>query len=93
LSRVIHDWSDDKALIILRNCYEALPPSSFLYLIENCSDLLDVDLSLLSVNMLVMCESYERTSNDYKLLCQRVGFIFEDQKKLNTLQTILIFRK
>lgn len=93
LSRVIHDWSDDKALIILRNCYEALPSFGILYLIENCSDLLEVDLSLLSLNMLVMCESHERTSADYQLLCQNVGFIFETQIKLNALQTILIFTK
>ncbi len=93
VSRVIHDWSNDKALIILKNCYNALPTSGVLYLIENCSDLIDIDLSLLSLNMLVMCESHERTSEQYKLLCQNVNFIFETQIKLNALQTILIFRK
>jgi C-methyltransferase len=93
LSRVLHDWNDEKANIILKNCFKALPNNGTLYLIENCSDKIKIDLSLLSLNMTIMCESYERTSAQYILLCENAGFQFDNETKLNELQTILIFKK
>ena len=85
LSRVLHDWNDRKASIILKNCFEALPNNGKLYVIENCSDKIKIDLSLLSLNMSAMCESYERTSIQYISLCENVGFQFESEKRLNEL--------
>ncbi|PRY92003.1 hypothetical protein [Marinilabilia salmonicolor] len=64
-----------------------------LYVIENCSDKIKIDLSLLSLNMSAMCESYERTSAKYISLCENAGFQFNSETKLNELQTILIFKK
>jgi hypothetical protein len=93
LSRVLHDWNDEKATLILRNCFEALPNNGTLYVIENCSDKIKIDLSLLSLNMTAICESYERTSTQYILLCENVCFQFDIEKRLNDLQTILIFKK
>jgi hypothetical protein len=34
LSRVIHDWDDDAALTILRNCRRAIRPDGRLLLVE-----------------------------------------------------------
>ena len=64
-----------------------------MYVIENCSDNISVDLSLLSLNMSAMCESFERTKSEYMDLAQSSGFNLIDEKQLNSLQTILIFRK
>jgi hypothetical protein len=93
LSRILHDWNDEKAKIILTNCYEALPKNGILFVIENCINKVTTDLSLLSLNMTVMCESFERTSTEYIYLAQNAGFEFKQDKKLNDLQTILIFQK
>lgn len=93
LSRILHDWNDEKANLILKNCFEALPHNRILYVIENCSDKIKIDLSLLSLNMSAMCESYERTSAQYISLCENAGFQFNNETKLNELQTILIFKK
>lgn len=93
LSRVLHDWNNEKAKLILKNCFEALPNNGKLYVIENCSDKIKIDLSLLSLNMSAMCESYERASTQYILLCENTGFQFHSETKLNELQTILIFKK
>lgn len=93
LSRVLHDWNDEKANIILKNCFEALPSNGTLYVIENCTDKIIIDLSLLSLNMTAICEGYERTSAQYNSLCENVGFQFDSASKLNELQTILIFKK
>lgn len=93
LSRVLHDWNDQKATVILKNSYQALPPEGILYVIENCKDKLAISLSLLSLNMTVICESFERTSNEYIDLCESVGFALECITPLNALQSILIFKK
>lgn len=93
LSRVLHDWNDEKANFILKNCFEALPNNGTIYVIENCSDKIKIDLSLLSLNMAAMCESYERTSDQYISLCENAGFQLNSETKLNELQTILIFKK
>jgi C-methyltransferase len=93
LSRVLHDWNDKKSNFILKNCFEALPNNGIIYVIENCSDKIKIDLSLLSLNMAAMCESYERTSAQYISLCENTGFQLNSETKLNELQTILIFKK
>jgi hypothetical protein len=93
LSRVLHDWNDEKASLILKNCFEALLKGGILYVIENCSDKISVDLSLLSLNMAVMCESYERSSAEYRTICEQQNFKFQSEIQLNDLQTILIFNK
>lgn len=93
LSRILHDWNDNKANIILKNCFEALPKEGTLYVIENCADKINIDLSLLSLNMTAICESYERTTQEYISLAQKANFGFQGEVKLNDLQTILIFKK
>jgi hypothetical protein len=93
LSRVLHDWENEKASLILKNCFEALAKGGTLYVIENCTEKIDIDLSLLSLNMAVMCESYERNSTEYINLVRQAGFDFQKYIQLNDLQTILIFYK
>lgn len=93
LSRVLHDWNDEKASQIIKNAYRALPNNGYLYIIENCSDKINVDFSLLSLNMLTMCESFERSSYEYIALVNQHGFRFIEAKELNELQTILTFTK
>ena len=93
LARILHDWNDNKALKILNNCYDALPNNGSLFIIENCSDKTSVDLSLLSLNMSVMCESFERSSDQYISLANDAGFQFEGDVKLNELQTVQTFIK
>ncbi len=93
LARVLHDWDNKKASLILKNCFNALSYKGTLYIIENCTDKIDIDLSLLSLNMTAMCESYERSSKEYICLVEDNEFCFEKGIRLNELQTILIFTK
>ena len=93
LCRVLHDWADEKALTIIDNCHAALPDGGALFVVENCSDLIDDDLALLSLNMATVCRSYERSSIQYKDLVEKKGFTFVSTSKLNALQTILEFKR
>jgi C-methyltransferase len=91
LSRVLHDWDDPDALQILSNCRNAMGSNSTLYIIENCDPDVGIDLSLLSLNMAVMCRSKERSKDEYIRLCVSSGFEFDRAVKLNQLQSVLLF--
>jgi carbamoyltransferase len=85
LSRVLHDWEDKKANLILKNSFEALPEGGTLYVIENFADKIS-DIDLLSLSMAVICESYERTETEYKYLLENAGFCINNVIRLNNLQ-------
>lgn len=92
LSRILHDWDDAKASLILAKINKSIDCNGNLYVIENCTEKIE-DISFLSLNMFAICNSYERTTVEYINLCESQGFVFVEQKKLNNLQTILIFKK
>jgi hypothetical protein len=76
LKRVIHDWDDDRAGAILRNCQRAMPEHSRLLVIElvlppgN-----DPSLGkLFDLLMLVDLGGRERTEADYRTLLAGAGF-------------------
>lgn len=93
LSRVIHDWNDEKIKIILFNVYNALPQNGILYVIENFADEIADKAVLLSLNMAIMTNSYERTGKEYISLLSENRFKILSIKKINEFQNVLICRK
>jgi hypothetical protein len=89
LSRVLHDWEDDEAIQILRNAYIGLPNNGEVLIIENLTDKISNEASLLSLNMLAICKSFERTESEYIQLLASSGFKYLDTIKLNELQYII----
>ncbi len=79
LSRVIHDWDDEKSIRILRNCRVAMRPSSKLLLAERTipetiEPSLHAQTQLLSdLNMLVRNGGRERTGMEYSALFTAAG--------------------
>ena len=88
LSRVLHDWNDEKAKIILNNCYKALNQNGKLFVVEIMQE--EITANLLTLNMMIMTEAYERTFDEYRLLLKDANFKLSSKIKLNELQTILI---
>ena len=93
LSRVLHDWDDEKAVEILNNVFTALPQNGKLIVIENFKDKISNQASLLTLNMMAMCQSYERTKDEYSYLLNRAGFEIYTIGKLNELQYYAITKK
>lgn len=91
LSRVLHDWNDEKAFDILLNCANSLNKGGKLLIIEIMQDV--VKANALTLNMLLMTESYERTNDQYNSLVLKAGLKISSKIKLNELQTILIAEK
>ncbi len=91
LSRILHDWDDDKATSILKNCSNAVYPHGKIFIIEIMQD--KVNTPLLNLNMMLMTESYERTYSQYDKLLKKINFKIVASQQLNQLQTILIAQK
>jgi acetylserotonin N-methyltransferase len=77
LGRILHDWSEEKCLALLRRVSDRLPAGGGLLVAEK---LVDDDRSgpswalMQDLNMLVCAEGRERTLGEYEGLLGRVGF-------------------
>lgn len=87
LSRVIHDWPDDKVDIILSNVYNSLPSGGGLLVVELT---LDDDKTgplkalLQSLLVLVIANGKERSGKEYKELLGKHGFVDVQIKRLDS---------
>ena len=76
LKYILHDWSDEECLTILRNCREAAKPAARIAVVEQ---LLEPETGspftpLMDLNMLVMLSGRERTLDEYQNLFSSAGF-------------------
>lgn len=76
LKWIIHDWDDDRSVVILKNCHRAMNARGKLLLVEavvprgsepHFSKFIDL-------NMLVMTGGRERTEDEYRTLLETSGF-------------------
>ncbi|NOQ28117.1 MAG: methyltransferase [Bacteroidales bacterium] len=93
MSRVLHDWSDEKSRLILKNVYDSLPHNGVLYIIENLTDKIDDGAAILSLNMHAMTGGFERSFSEYKKLLVSSDFNYKEVKKVNDLQYLIIAKK
>jgi O-methyltransferase domain len=80
LSGVIHDWDDERGIVILHNCHRVMSPQGKLLLVEAVVPA-RIDRSLPSqfsvrgdVNMLVHTGGRNRTEAEYRALFEAAGF-------------------
>ncbi len=76
LASVIHDWDDEKAFAILRNCRRAMGSTAKILLLEMIIPPGDSPFfgKLLDLNMLVNFGGRERTEAEYRDLLSSAGF-------------------
>lgn len=77
LSRILHDWTEEKILKLLSRIYDALPPGGGIFIGEKVlhEDKAGPEWAVLqSLNMLVCTEGKERTVGEYETLLSKVGF-------------------
>jgi len=76
MKSVIHDWNDDEALQILRNCRKVVPENGALLLVEmGLSEPNQPSLGkAIDLYMLVLTGGLERTVDEYRDLLARAGF-------------------
>jgi hypothetical protein len=76
LRHIIHDWYDEQALTILRNCRRVMPPHGKLLLVEAVIPPGNGPFwsKFLDLNMLVIPGGMERTEGEYRELLAGAGF-------------------
>ena len=79
LKQIIHDWDDEQATRILKNCHEALSPAGKLLLVEMVvpSDNQPNMAQAMDLNMLAILGGRERTQEEYRTLLDASGFKLE----------------
>jgi SAM-dependent methyltransferase len=79
LKQIVHDWDDEPATRLLRNCHRALGPAGKLLLVEMVipPDNRPSPAQAMDLNMLVLLGGRERTEEEYQRLFQAAGFRLE----------------
>jgi hypothetical protein len=75
LSRVLHDWDDDRAATILTNCRRAMHAGARLLVMERIVPHGNEphESKFMDLNMLIITGGRERTEHDYRALLERSG--------------------
>lgn len=76
LSHVLHDWSDQEAALILRNCRRAIAPDGRLLIVETVLPPGDTPHhgKMLDLLMLTVTGGLERTAEEFEALLDDAGF-------------------
>lgn len=74
LSRILHDWPDDKVATILANCRKAIEDDGVLLIRDNVLTDRDELGSQLDITMMIMTGGQERTESEWKNLLHSAGF-------------------
>lgn len=74
LSRILHDWPDDKVATILGNCRKSIRDDGILLIRDNVLTDGDELGSLADLTMMIMTGGQERTESEWKSLLHLAGF-------------------
>ncbi|MBD2506432.1 methyltransferase [Nostoc muscorum FACHB-395] len=76
LRYIVHDWDDERAIAILKNCYQVMQPNGRLLLVEMVIPQGNEPFfgKLLDLQMLVNYGGRERTETEYQVLLETAGF-------------------
>jgi hypothetical protein len=75
LKGIIHDWNDEAALKILKNCRRAIQTDGTLLLVETVlTRSSDPTTALMDMLMMVLTSGRERTELEFRSLLQEAGF-------------------
>lgn len=94
LKQVLHDWSDDRAAAILRNCANVMHDDSRLLIVELVVPAQGPAIAKLTdLEMLVMTGGRERTADEYRSLADAAGLRIDKFHATRTPFTIIEMRR
>ena len=100
LSNILHDWTDDECVAILRVVHAAMPAHGRLWLLERVLDpdpprdsFEQADLHLLDLHMLVTFGARERSVAEYAALLIAAGFTAPDVRRTSVPFDVLESRR
>lgn len=94
MRHIIHDWNDEKSLLILQNCHAAMPKNSKLLIVESVIPAGNEPFAgkFLDLVMLMIPGGKERTAEEYQSLFEQAGFeltrIIPTESELSILEGV-----
>jgi SAM-dependent methyltransferase len=91
---ILHDWDDDRAIMILKSCHRAMEAGSKLLIVENVIKPGNDSFfgKLMDIEMLVLAGGRERTEQEYRALFAVAGFeltnIIHTQSTLSLIESV-----
>ena len=89
LARVLHDWSDERAVEILRAAREALRPGGRLFVLEMLRSPDGVEGALCDLHLMVATGGRERTLDEFAGLLGAAGFGLDRVQRLPSIVSVL----
>jgi len=95
LKAILHDWSDEDCVQILRNVHEAAPEAARLFVRERIVSETDPDPATIDMDVWMMLETggKERTQAEFEALFERAGWTLDDILAVEDDLAILDCRK
>jgi predicted O-methyltransferase YrrM len=78
MSRVLHDWADEKAAVLVANCRKAIPKDGILLIRDSVLPEGDAPspAKQMDITMLIMTGGHERSEEEWRTLLAGSGFSF-----------------
>ena len=92
MKTVIHDWDDEQAITLLKNCHQAMPSHARLLLVTRVIEPANIPDAgkFMDLNMLITLGGRERTATEFTALLDAAGLvlarIIPTQSALNILE-------
>ncbi|MCL7044764.1 hypothetical protein MKW94_022082 [Papaver nudicaule] len=95
LKLILHDWTDEECVNILKKCREAIPKETGKLIIvdvaleEKSQHELTKTRLILDIDMLVNTGGRERTADDWETLLKRAGFRSHKIRPIRAIQSVI----
>ncbi|TDB60703.1 methyltransferase [Photorhabdus khanii] len=89
LKNIIHDWSDNDAILILENCRKAMDNGATVLLINYTKKPQSSMVIFLDILMDVLFSGKERFLNEFEYLANQAGLVIQDTKDIDESSSII----
>lgn len=91
LKHILHDWSDNEAVSILKRCRESILPGGKIAVIEILlGEMGEPSLGpLMDLNMMIECTGRERSLDEYRGLIEKAGFRFSKVRPIRPPMVVI----
>ncbi|ETS31826.1 methyltransferase [Photorhabdus temperata] len=89
LKNVIHNWSDNDSILILKNCRKAMDDSATILLIGLIKKSPSERIKSTDIAMDVLLSGKERYLTEFEYLADQAGLIIKNTKNINELYSII----
>jgi O-methyltransferase len=89
LKAILHDWSDEECIMILRRCREALVPGGRIVIVDMIVGEENPIAAIADMNMFIACTGRERSLEEFDTLFKEAGLTRRAVYQTSTPQSVI----